>query len=178
MPSKIRLVSYANVVASLALFVALGGGAYAATQLPKNSVGAKQIKKNAVRSSEVKNRSLRAADFKAGQLPRGAQGIPGMPGAQGPQGPKGDAGGAGRNGATNVTVRSAFLPTGDGGVACLAGEVATGGGMTADQPSLSYVAKSEPTPNSGKPTGWVGSTHRVANGATGPGTVYVICASP
>jgi hypothetical protein len=32
-------VTYANVVATLALFVALGGSAYAATQLPKNSVG-------------------------------------------------------------------------------------------------------------------------------------------
>ena len=34
-----RHLTYANVVASLALFLALGGAAYAATQLPQNSVG-------------------------------------------------------------------------------------------------------------------------------------------
>ena len=44
-------LSYANVIATIALFVALGGGAYAAITLPKNSVGAKQLKKNAVVSS-------------------------------------------------------------------------------------------------------------------------------
>jgi hypothetical protein len=34
-----RHLTYANVVASLALFLALGGAAFAATQLPRNSVG-------------------------------------------------------------------------------------------------------------------------------------------
>ncbi len=55
-------LSYANVVATIALFSALGGGAYAAVKLPANSVGARQIKKDAVRSSDVKNSSLLAAD--------------------------------------------------------------------------------------------------------------------
>lgn len=41
-------LTYANVVATIALFLALGGGAYAAVTLPKNSVKAKQIAKNAV----------------------------------------------------------------------------------------------------------------------------------
>jgi hypothetical protein len=77
-------VTYANVIATLALFIALGGGAYAATKLPKNSVGSKQIKANAVNASKVADRSLLARDFKAGQLPAGAQG------PQGIQGPKGD----------------------------------------------------------------------------------------
>jgi len=35
--------SYANVMATVAVFLALGGAAYAATKLPKNSVGTKQI---------------------------------------------------------------------------------------------------------------------------------------
>ncbi|MEP6909555.1 MAG: hypothetical protein ABI896_03885 [Actinomycetota bacterium] len=76
-------LSYANVVATLALFIALGGTSYAAVALAPNSVGTKQLKKNAVISSKVKNRSLLARDFKAGQLPRGAQG---------PKGDKGDPG--------------------------------------------------------------------------------------
>ena len=41
-------LSYANVVATLALFVALGGSSYAALKLPRNSVGAKQIRSGAV----------------------------------------------------------------------------------------------------------------------------------
>jgi hypothetical protein len=68
-------LSYANVVATMALFVALGGGAYAAINLPKNSVGAKQIKKNAVSGRKVKNRSLTGADLnlsKLGKVPSAA----------------------------------------------------------------------------------------------------------
>jgi len=83
-------LSYANVVATLALFVALGGASYAAFKLPKKSVGTKQLKKNAVtrqkvrrnaiNGAKVKNHSLRANDFKAGQLPAGPQGEQGPPG--------------------------------------------------------------------------------------------------
>jgi hypothetical protein len=93
-------VTYANVIATLALFIALGGGAYAATRLPKNSVGSKQIKANAVNASKVADRSLLSRDFKVGQLPAGAQGIQGPKGDPCPptdancKGPKGDAGAA------------------------------------------------------------------------------------
>lgn len=75
------------VVALLALFVALGGGAYAALKLPKNSVGSKQIKANAVNSAKVKNGSLLAQDFHAGQLPAGQQGMKGDKGDTGATGP-------------------------------------------------------------------------------------------
>ena len=70
-------LSYANVVATLALVLAVTGGAYAATQLPKNSVGSKQ----------VTNGSLKAKDFKPGQLPAGPQGVPGPKGEAGAPGP-------------------------------------------------------------------------------------------
>jgi hypothetical protein len=90
----------ANIVAYLALFVALGGTSYAAAKLPANSVGTKQIKKNAVSSTKVKDGSLKAADFAAGQLPAGAQGAKGDPGAAGS---KGDTGAAGVKGDTGDT---------------------------------------------------------------------------
>ncbi|MBS1880031.1 MAG: hypothetical protein JST31_10990 [Actinobacteria bacterium] len=77
-------LSYSSVVATIALFLALGGTVYAAATLPKNSVGKKQLRKNAVVSSKVKNGSLLAQDFKAGQLPRGPQGPIGPTGPQGP----------------------------------------------------------------------------------------------
>jgi hypothetical protein len=66
-----RVLSYVrhHHIALLALFVALGGTSYAATRLPRNSVGTKQIKKNAVTTRKVKDSSLLLKDFAAGQLP-------------------------------------------------------------------------------------------------------------
>jgi hypothetical protein len=46
-----------NVIGLLALFIALGGTTYAATALPKNSVGTKQLQKNAVTPAKIKNGS-------------------------------------------------------------------------------------------------------------------------
>ena len=95
---KLRRPSYAEVVATLALFIALGGVSYAAIKIPNNSVGTKQLKKNAVTSKKVKNKSLLAADFRPGQLPRGATGAPGADGLIGPIGPTGLAGARGITG--------------------------------------------------------------------------------
>ncbi len=83
-PARARL-TYANVVASLALFVALGGTGYAALTLPRNSVGASQIKARAVGPSEVRNRSLRLSDISrsARSSLRGQEGPAGPPGANG-----------------------------------------------------------------------------------------------
>jgi hypothetical protein len=46
-------LNYANVIATIALFVALGGAAVAAG-LPKNSVGTNQIKRGAVTAAKIK----------------------------------------------------------------------------------------------------------------------------
>ena len=78
-------LTYANVVATLALFIALGGSSYAAVQLSRNSVGAQHIKAGAVRSSEVKNRSLQLADLS----PRARSALAGKAGPAGPAGPAG-----------------------------------------------------------------------------------------
>ncbi len=100
--------SYANVMSTIAVFLALGGVGWAATTLPRNSVGTQQLRTGAVHavdvrtgaitSAKVKDKSLLAKDFKAGQLPKGATGAAGAPGPQGPQGapgPKGDPGAPG-----------------------------------------------------------------------------------
>src|SRR5688500_1996481 len=49
---------YANITATLALVVALGGTSYAAVNIPANSVGSKQIINSAVKSADVKNDGL------------------------------------------------------------------------------------------------------------------------
>jgi hypothetical protein len=62
-------LTYANVIATLALFVALGGVGYAASKLPKNSVHTKQLANNSVTSPKVKDGTLGRADLAAGVLP-------------------------------------------------------------------------------------------------------------
>jgi hypothetical protein len=69
---KLGRPSHATVVAYLALFVALGGSAYAVGNLAKNSVGPKQLKKNAVTTAKVKNEAITGAKVKKGTL-TGAQ---------------------------------------------------------------------------------------------------------
>src|SRR5947209_2655653 len=72
-------LTYANVTATLGVFLGLGGGAYAvSTTLPKNSVGTEQIKDaavtrpkirgDAVTGRKVKNKSLTGADVVASTL--------------------------------------------------------------------------------------------------------------
>jgi hypothetical protein len=114
-----------NLIAYLALFVALGGTSYAAISLPKNSVGSRQIKRGAVTSAKVRAGSLLARDFKKGELPAGAQGPQGPQGSTGPAGPVGPAGADGAPGAAGPAGLTAvkllrLVPMGDGKPAALA----------------------------------------------------------
>ena len=59
-------LSYANVIASVALFIALGGSAVAAATLTRDSVGAPQIRKDAVRSPEIREETIKLADIGTG----------------------------------------------------------------------------------------------------------------
>jgi hypothetical protein len=62
-------LTYANVVATLALFIAIGGAtAFAATQLAKNSVGTKQLKNNAVTTAKIKNGAVTGTKVKSSSL--------------------------------------------------------------------------------------------------------------
>jgi hypothetical protein len=119
-------LAYANVMATVAVFLALGSGAYAAASLPQGSVGSKQIKRNAVNSAKVKNHSLLARDFRAGQLPRGERGPMGAAGPLGAQGPAGTAfafahvnGDGTLNASTSKGIASVTKSTGNLGEYCL-----------------------------------------------------------
>jgi hypothetical protein len=85
-------LSYANVMSTIAVFIALGGSAYAATLLPRDSVGSAQIKRSAVGPSElrtgaVSSRTIRNETIRLGDIAsaarlslRGAKGDPGPAG--------------------------------------------------------------------------------------------------
>jgi hypothetical protein len=183
-------LTYANVIATLALFLALGGGAaYAASHLGKGSVGAKQLKRNAVTAAKVRDGSLLARDFKAGELPRGERG------AVGERGPQGAPG------ATSVVVRYGNeskiknAEEGESNAKCLAGEAVTGGGfdfledepanfeyfVQADRPSSEVEFEGEtiypPTSAGSAADGWLVA---IANESAGTFEfrAYAMCARP
>jgi hypothetical protein len=190
-------LTYANVIATMALFLALGGGAaFAAATLGKNTVGAKQLKKNTVTGVKVKDGSLSSGDFKAGQLPSGERGLTGPTGARGPQGVPG---------ATSVVVRYGEEgkpkegENGQSNAKCLPGETVTGGGFEIlDEPESAESADYDlaangptygeaevegsvvyPPPDDGGPaSGW----HAVILNAEPSDTVffraYAMCARP
>jgi hypothetical protein len=101
MPAKLRSrLNYSNVMATIAVFLALGGTSYA---VATGSIGSREIGNNSVRSKDLRNNDVRgrdvrngtigtrdvtdgallATDFQSGQLPageRGLQGERGLPG--------------------------------------------------------------------------------------------------
>lgn len=192
-----RHLSYANVVASLALFIALGGTSYAAL-----TITSKNVKNESLTSADIKNNSLLSKDFKAGQLPagvpgpqgaagpQGATGEPGGPGAPGPKGDtgatgaKGDTGSQGPAGATTVRTHvSAFGAAGPGqrasaSVSCPTGTTPTGGGGGSPYPNIDVVESNpEPIGSNTTPTGW--KIEFVNHGMYAEGAfAYVVCASP
>lgn len=96
-------LTYANVMATVAVFIALGGTSYAATKLARNSVGSTQIRAKAVGSSELKSRAVTSSKIRSGSVTasrlsdgardalRGTAGPSGPQGVPGPVGPSGFA---------------------------------------------------------------------------------------
>ena len=59
-----KRLSYANVMASMAVFIALGGSAYAATRIT-----GREVVNNSLTSADVRNGSLAKRDLKRGVIP-------------------------------------------------------------------------------------------------------------
>ena len=171
-------LTYANVIATLALFVALGGSSYAALKITGRDVKNNSLTGRDVRSlttKDVKNGSLLKADFAPGQTP----GSPGYAIRVSPGGTvvcEGSCGGP-------HTVRNH--------VDCEPGERATGGGVSVTQPNQdapqstgdAVVTESIPLPDSSQqtPVGWRGEIRYTpppeATVIYLP-VVWAICASP
>jgi hypothetical protein len=87
MTNRRRTPSPALVISVVALFVALGGTTYAATSLPRNSVGTKQLKNGAVTRKKISKNTI--SGLKGARGPQGPQGLRGVQGIQGVQGTPG-----------------------------------------------------------------------------------------
>lgn len=128
-------LSYANVMSSLALFVALGGTSYAITKLPENSVGSAQVRDGSLRSRDL------ASDARVAG-PRGPRGT------EGPAGPAGAVGPAGATGPSDVIETKATaaksIPPQAGGTVSLAS-------LTLDAGSWSVEGQTKLIYNPGSP---------------------------
>ena len=64
-------LTYANVMVTILAFIVLGGGAYAAVKLPRNSVGSKQIKASAVTRAKIANGAVDGSKVADGSISGG-----------------------------------------------------------------------------------------------------------
>jgi hypothetical protein len=78
-------LSYANVAATAALVLAIGGSSYAAITLPKNSVGKSQLQKSSVGTRALRNHGVHWSDI----APSTRDALRGQRGRLGPPGPRG-----------------------------------------------------------------------------------------
>jgi hypothetical protein len=185
--------SPALVVATTALVLSMAGTTWAATSLPRNSVGSAQIKNHSVTLGKISTKarySLRGQAGPAGAL--GAAGSQGQNGAQGPngaQGATGPEGSAGPGGATNVTTTTQTFGTGSiaaGGTyinsvtSCPLGQRATGGGGASDNAAKFELASSAPEVRAdGQSVGWRTTWFNTSGAAaTANVNTYAVCASP
>jgi hypothetical protein len=140
---KIRSLSPATVIATIALLFALSGTAVAAgvitgANILNGSIASIDVMNESLRTVDVKNGTLLPEDFKGKKLPagpKGDQGPQGPAGAQGPAGPAGPAGPQGAPGLSQVTVVTAESASDSVGgkfvdAHCPAGKRIIGGGAT------------------------------------------------
>jgi hypothetical protein len=147
-------LTFANVTAAMALFVALGTGTAFALNID---------------SKDVDNNSIKSKDLKDGKGVKCEDVVPGEPICLPPSGGDGV-------GLTNLTIRSNSATVGAGGtvgVDCAPGERATGGGAGTSNGPVAQMTRPTPPVAGATPTGWE---------ATNPSgtltvTVWVVCAS-
>ncbi|MCB0830621.1 MAG: collagen-like protein [Solirubrobacterales bacterium] len=171
---RLPRLTYANVVATLALFIALGGAAYATNSLPGLSVGSRQLKPKAVRTGKIANRAITRVKIRRGAIryahlnPKLVGKLSGKPGPAGPRGPRGSAGIAGPAGPAGAT--GLVGATGPAGIDGLPGATGPAGppGITGPIGPTGATGIGGETGPTGA-TGIAGSTGATgATGVTGP----------
>jgi hypothetical protein len=170
-------LSYANVVSTLALFLALGGVSYAAVRLPANSVGTRQLKRNAVTGVKIKNRAVKSSKI-------GANAVTGFNIAESTLAAVPEAThAASADSATSsplarldyvsktIDAPATFLPA-TTTVSCPAGLNIVGGGASVSDSNNAYVNDSAPINR----TTWQATVYPYSGAPAATMTVYAICA--
>jgi hypothetical protein len=190
-------LTFANIVAMLALILAMTG--FAAAAIPdargvihgcyEKSTGILRVIKAGKRCSKSeKSISWNQQGRRGRNGTNGTNGVNGTNGSNGMPGPPGPPGTNGTNGATTVTVKTASVSipgTGvstSAGIACSTGQRATGGGFNSGY-TTAVVTLSSPSSDGGvnpsttgqTPNGWLIVVH---SSVATTGDIYVVCASP
>jgi hypothetical protein len=149
-----RRLTFANITALVALFLALCGGSYAAVFLPANSVGAKQLKNGAVTANKLAPSAVTANKL-APSVVLAIAAPPIVVSATG------TSAAAAKNSST-ISSQTVY---------CHNNESVFGGGVRLSDESAQFVNDSAPTPDG---HGWVADV--VNFGPNTPAfTVYALC---
>jgi hypothetical protein len=161
-----KVLTFSNVIAFVALFVALGGSVYAAgkisgTQIQAGSVPGNRIKSKSLTGKQIKPGSLTGAQIKAGSLGATQINQTTLTGVS-----------ASNLASVQYAVATAAInpasPTGTSATAsCPAGTFVIGGGAILSNEEISEVNDSGPTPAR---TGWTATAYG------GPGTSVTVTA--
>jgi hypothetical protein len=168
-------LTYANVTATLALVLAIGGGAYAAAELGPNTVGTRQLRDNAVSAEKLRRNAVTTEKIANEAVSQAKLRVDSV----------------GAFALKDAVIRSTTVPLADGGNAdpeadCNSGEVAIAGGGRASGTGPDIAMEgSEPTDGTGggggvpdgKPfAGWQAWFHNAVGGnPSGSATAYVVC---
>jgi hypothetical protein len=158
-------VSPAFVVVAVALFVTLGGGAYAASALISGSA----IKPHSIPKNRLTNSAI--ASLRGARGPRGYAGSQGAQGAQGSQGIQGPPGPAGSLAGTTVVSAQFVQPAGSvdiHAIACPGGTGVLSGGVTSI--TAGGTLYDAPFAN-----GWAGSGDNFSGTIDGTVTIFAVC---
>jgi hypothetical protein len=104
-------LTFANVMVVILAFVVLGGGAYAATQIPRNSVGTAQLKNRAVTPKKLSKKTLATIEEMIRSYGLKLSSAPGPVGPTGPTGPTGEGVPPGGTIPAGTTLRGSVAPS-------------------------------------------------------------------
>ena len=164
-------LTYANVTATLALFVALGGSAYAGL-----TIDGGDVVDGSLTGRDIRNGSVAQVDLEQAVAAR-------RRGRRGPRGPRGPRG---RSGATRVIVKTG--PANDcttpscasveqtNSVSCDAGQSLVGGGAAAPQQALLVASRPTPGTSGAAPTGWEARARAAQGALQAKPEVWALCA--
>ena len=169
-------LGYANVMATVALFVALGGTAIAAKNaldgqdIQKRSIPGNRLVQNSVGSNEVKG--LVAKDFKPGRLPAGPRGTTGPQGATGPSGLTGLQQVVNSSAVNTATPKNVTAT-------CPPGKRAIGGGATHSNasPGLIVIDQIQPSDEDTVPGVVTVSAYETGSVTSWSVTAFAVCAN-
>jgi hypothetical protein len=186
-------LTYANVMATVAVFLALGGGAYALSGIPdrsgvfhgcvSNSTGVLRIVRRASSCHKAVRRGKHRSpgEFAVSWSQQGRPGIQGNPGQNGQQGQQGTTGPPGVSGYQFVFFGGFVQPTDTSGsfnVPCPAGKKVLGGGASTFNNNIQVTASS---PDDSTTSYFVNVTPKTGTqfGGTGQSAVNVrvVCAN-